>query len=163
MFFKFSYFCFQNALKQIKSCPFQELNWFLSSRHSRIIWQLFEGLFSSFLTKISKTSKYFPFKDNFSVTHLPFRNHNQNRWKLYWFKTNYRFLKHLLSVKLTSMLEQLVDSNQGKPTSFPRTYSDIRLHWQMEIPDLPRKCQLLLLLGATSLNESLYVWYLSPT
>ena len=51
MFFKFSHFCFQNALEQITSCSFQEFSLFISSRHSRIIWQLIEGLISSFLTK----------------------------------------------------------------------------------------------------------------
>ena len=51
MFFKVSHFCFQNVLEQITSCSFQELSWFLSSRHSRIVWQLIEGLISSFFNK----------------------------------------------------------------------------------------------------------------
>ena len=51
MFFKFSHLCFQNALEQISSWSFKELSWFLFSYHSRIIWQLIEGLISSFLTK----------------------------------------------------------------------------------------------------------------
>ena len=37
MFFKFSYFCFQNVLEHIMSRSCQELSWFLSSHCSRII------------------------------------------------------------------------------------------------------------------------------
>ena len=51
MFFKSSHFCFQNALEQITSCFFQELCLFRCSRLSRIIWQVIEGIISSFLTK----------------------------------------------------------------------------------------------------------------
>ena len=54
------HFCFQNALEQITSCSFQELSWFLSSRHSRIIWQLIEGLILSFLTKDIKNPMILP-------------------------------------------------------------------------------------------------------
>ena len=64
LFFKFSHFCFQNALEQMMSFSLQELNWFLSSRYSRIIWQLIEGLISSFLTKDIKTPWYFPFNSD---------------------------------------------------------------------------------------------------
>ena len=69
----FSHVCFQSdALEQITSCSFQELSWFLSSRCSRIILELSEGLIS--FSSYKKSGQNNPWASPFEPI-TPIRGH----------------------------------------------------------------------------------------
>ena len=71
MFFKFSHFCFQNALEQITSCSFQELSWFLYSRCSKNYFVAkWRSYFTIFYQRCQKPHETCPLRGGESVLGL---------------------------------------------------------------------------------------------